>query len=140
MARPVKPRKLLIPHRNISFVPEGDSIHKTESITLLSEEYETIKLVDYESMNHLEAAKILHVSRPTLTRIYEKARKKISECLVEGKTLKLSGGNSIYIESWYGCRDCNSVFNIPDRKRFGDNCPVCSSVSIKSFQKSDLKL
>ncbi|MBI5403996.1 MAG: DUF134 domain-containing protein [Ignavibacteriae bacterium] len=140
MARPVKPRKLLIPHRNISFVPEGDSVQNAESITLLSEEYETIKLVDYERMNHLEAANILHVSRSTLTRIYEKARKKIAECLVEGKTLKLSGGNSIYIENWFRCEKCNSIFNIPDKKRFGENCPVCSSVSIKSFQKSDLKL
>lgn len=138
MARPVKPRKLLIPHRDISFVPEGDSIHKTESITLLSEEYESIKLVDYEKMNHLEAAKILHVSRPTITRIYERARKKIAECLVEGKTLKLSGGNSIYIENWFRCEKCNSFFNIPDPEKFGYYCPVCSSDSINSFQKSEL--
>jgi len=126
MARPVKPRKLLIPQRELSFVPEGEGIKKSESVTLLSEEYEAIKLVDYENMSHLEAAKIMHISRPTLTRIYERARRKISECLVEAKTLKLSGGNSIYIENWFKCENCYSVFNIPDNKKFGSCCPLCS--------------
>jgi uncharacterized protein len=135
MSRPVKPRKLLIPHKNVSFVPEGDSILKNESITLLSEEYEVIKLVDYEKMNHFQAAKVLYVSRPTLTRIYERARKKIAESLVELKTLKLEGGNSIYIENWFKCNNCNSVFNIPDSRIFNKNCPVCLNNSINTFQK-----
>jgi predicted DNA-binding protein (UPF0251 family) len=133
MARPVKPRKLLIPHRKLSFIPEGDGIFKNESITLLSEEYEAVKLVDYENMNHLEAAKILHISRPTLTRIYERARKKISECLIEAKTLKISGGNSIYIENWFKCSSCNSVFNIPDKRKFENCCPVCGGKTISEF-------
>lgn len=136
MARPIKPRKLLIPHRNVSFIPEGGENKSNDIIILLSEEYEVIKLVDYENMKHIQAAKILHVSRPTLTRIYERARKKISECLVELKTLKLEGGNSIYIENWFKCNNCSSVFNIPDAKIFGNNCPVCMSSSIITFEKN----
>jgi uncharacterized protein len=137
MARPIKPRKLLIPHGNISFVPEGGSVLSSESITLLSEEYEVIKLVDYENMNHLKAARVLHVSRPTLTRIYERARKKISESLVELKTLKVDGGNSIFIENWFKCGDCNSVFNIPNLKTFGQICPVCLSSSLITFKNNN---
>lgn len=136
MARPVKPRRLLIPQRDIIFVPEGDAGNKNETVTLLSEEYETIKLIDYENMNHLQAAKTLNVSRPTITRIYERARKKISECLVELKTLKLEGGNSVYLENWFKCDLCNSYFNIPDLKRFNINCPVCLSKRVKSVQKN----
>lgn len=140
MARPVKQRELLIPHKNVSFVPEGDSNNSKEIVNLLSEEYEAIKLVDYENMNHFQAANILHVSRPTLTRIYERARKKIAECLIEMKTLKLEGGNSIYIENWFKCENCNSIFNIPDSKMFSNKCPVCLSSSIITFQKNNAKM
>jgi uncharacterized protein len=140
MARPIKPRKLLIPHKNVTFVPDGENIGKNENITLLSEEYEVIKLIDYENMNHLQAAKVLHVSRPTLTRIYNRARKKIAESLVEIKTLRLEGGNSIFIENWFLCENCKSVFNIPDSKMFNNLCPVCLSNSITSFQKNNGEL
>jgi uncharacterized protein len=137
MARPIKPRKLLIPHRNVSFVPEGDNLQKNLYITLFSEEYEVIKLVDYEKMNHLQAAELLHVSRPTLTRIYERARSKIAESLVELKTLKFEGGNSVYIENWFKCENCNSIFNIPDSKSFNKICPVCLSKLVVIFQKNN---
>jgi len=137
MARPIKPRKLILPHRDVSFVLEGEVNYNKESVTLLSEEYEVIKLVDYEKMNHLQTAKVLNVSRPTVTRIYERARNKIAESLVELKTLKLEGGNSIYLENWFKCGFCNSVFNIPDMKTFNINCPVCFSNLISAFQKNN---
>ncbi len=135
MARPVKPRNLILPQRNIEFIPKGINISKNDSTTLLSEEYEVIKLIDYENMNHQEAAKVLHISRPTVTRIYERARKKIAECLIELKTLKLEGGNSVYLENWFKCEICNSIFNIPDTNIFSKNCPVCSSNFVKIFHK-----
>jgi predicted DNA-binding protein (UPF0251 family) len=135
MARPIKPRKLLLPHKEISFIPENNKKGENEIVILLSEEYEVIKLIDYENMNHQQAAKILHVSRPTLTRIYERARKKISECLVELKTLKLEGGNSVYLENWFKCELCNSIFNIPDINKFDKNCPMCLSNSVITFHK-----
>jgi uncharacterized protein len=137
MARPIKPRKLLLPHKAISFIPEKKDGIPSESITLLSEEYEVIKLVDYENMNHLQAAKIMKVSRPTLTRIYKKARNKIAESLIEQKTLKLEGGNSYMVENWYKCDDCEAVFNIPESFSFLQNCPVCSGKSIHLFSNNN---
>jgi uncharacterized protein len=137
MARPIKPRKLLLPHKAISFVPEKEYGISKESITLLSEEYEVIKLVDYENMNHLQAAKMMKVSRATLTRIYKRARNKIAESLIELKTLKLEGGNSYMVENWYTCNDCETVFNIPDKINFKYNCPVCSSKSIHLFSNNN---
>lgn len=136
MARPIKPRHLIFPHREVSFSPDNSVKQSNEDIFLLSEEYEVIKLIDYENMNHLQAAKVLHVSRPTLTRIYNRARKKIAESLVELKTLKLEGGNSIYIENWFKCEFCNSIYNIPDLENFSSNCPVCLSNTVKVFHKN----
>ncbi len=39
------------------------------------DEFEAIRLLDYLGMTQAEAADKMNVSRPTLTRIYEKARK-----------------------------------------------------------------
>ncbi|MCX6163270.1 MAG: DUF134 domain-containing protein [Ignavibacteriae bacterium] len=138
MARPIKPRKLLLPHKEISFIPEKEDDTHKEIVTLLSEEYEVIKLVDYENMNHLQAAKVLKVSRPTLTRIYQRARKKIAESLVELKILKLGGGNSYLVENWYTCNDCETIFNIPKNIIFKYNCPVCSGKSIQLFSNNNI--
>jgi uncharacterized protein len=127
MARPVKIRKLIVPHKEILFIPEGPKRSTADSITLLSEEYEAVKLLDYEHMNQLQASKIMGISRPTLTRIYARARKKIAECLVELKELKVAGGNTMPQDNWIKCFDCESVFNLPEKTNSQEFCPVCNS-------------
>ena len=57
------------------------------------DEYEVIRLVDYEKKSHEQFAAVMNVSRTTVTDIYERARYKIAECLVQGKQLSISGGN-----------------------------------------------
>ncbi|MFA5403585.1 MAG: DUF134 domain-containing protein [Ignavibacteria bacterium] len=134
MARPVKPRRLIFPHREITFFPESKAKFFKGEVKLLSEEYEVIKLIDYENMNHLKAAKVMGISRPTITRIYERARKKIAEALVEIKSLKIEEGNVYFGENWYKCRNCESFFNIPCDKYFGNNCPLCLNNSLQEFK------
>lgn len=132
MPRPVKIRKLIIPHKEIVFTPEETKTVR-EKIILLSEEYEVIKLVDYEKMHHIQASKIMGISRPTLTRIYERARSKIAECLVELKELRVEGGNSILGDNWFKCKDCESFFNIPVNNHFQRICPLCNSEIINEI-------
>lgn len=130
MARPVKLRKLISPHKEITFTPAGNDTSGKEKVTLLSEEYEVIKLVDYEKMHHMQASKIMGISRPTLTRIYERARNKIAESLVELKDLCLVEGNSILGDNWFICQQCESVFNNPQDISSGNKCPLCFSDKI----------
>jgi uncharacterized protein len=125
MARPIKIRKLITPHKEIIFRPIGNMNSGKEIVTLLSEEYEVLKLIDYEGMHQQQASRIMGISRPTITRIYEKARKKLSECLIELKELRVEGGNSIPGDIWYKCKNCESMFNIPPDTQFEKNCPVC---------------
>ena len=49
------------------------------------EEFEAIYLCDHEGKLQAEAAESMGVSRPTLTRIYASARRKIADALVGGK-------------------------------------------------------
>jgi predicted DNA-binding protein (UPF0251 family) len=76
------------------------------SVSLLFDEYEAIRLLDYEGMNQEHAAEQMNVSRPTLTRIYEKARKTIAQALVEGKMIVIEGGNVQFEKQWFRCKKC----------------------------------
>ena len=60
---------------------------KTNEVILHLEEYEAIRLLDYQNLTQEEAAVYMDVSRPTLTRIYEEARNKVATAFVEGRDL-----------------------------------------------------
>jgi predicted DNA-binding protein (UPF0251 family) len=74
------------------FGPKGAG--DTEELLLMTvEEYEIIRLIDWMRLSQEEAAREMGVARSTVQRIYEEARKKLADCIVNGKTLKISGGN-----------------------------------------------
>lgn len=53
------------------------------------DELEAIRLADYEGMYHEKASTKMKISRPTFGRILNDARRKIAECLIKGKALKI---------------------------------------------------
>lgn len=91
MPRPQRCRRICREPEYISFSARGISSGK--EITLSVDEYEVIRLVDYEKCTHEQCAKQMDISRTTVTEIYESARQKIADCLINGKTLNISGGN-----------------------------------------------
>lgn len=106
MPRPKQDRKISNPPLMKGFKPFGIPRRMLSSVSLLYDEYEAIRLLDYEGMNQDQAAVQMNVSRPTLTRIYEKARKTIAQALVEGKMIMIEGGNVQFDRAWYRCRRC----------------------------------
>lgn len=105
-----------------------------ESMFLHLEEYEAIRLCDYEMLNHYQASVLMEVYRPTLTRIYEKARQKIAEALVPGKQVIIEGGNTYFDSKWFSCESCSCYFDIPDTQKEIIECPLCRCTSIQSYQ------
>ena len=75
------------------FKPFGIPILNLDPVILLYEEHESIRLMDYEGLTQEQSAEIMDVSRPTFTRIYEKARRSIAKAFVEGKAIFIEGGN-----------------------------------------------
>lgn len=73
------------------FVPDGISCG--EQITLTVDEYEVIRLIDLEKKTHSQCAELMNVSRTTITEVYETARCKIADSIVNGKFLVITGGN-----------------------------------------------
>ena len=106
MPRPKQNRKIGNPPLMQGFKPYGIHQNLSRSLSLLFDEYEAIRLLDYEGMNQDQAAEQMNVSRPTLTRIYEKARKTIAEAFVEGKMIVIEGGNVQFEKQWFRCNRC----------------------------------
>ena len=93
MARP-KQNRIITSSPGVSgFKPYGRCCQKREAIQLRYDEYESIRLIDYNGQLQEDAAKSMNISRPTFTRIYSEARKKIAMALVEGKRIVISNDN-----------------------------------------------
>lgn len=90
MARPQRPRRICEEPAYDGFSPDG--IACGTPVLLSVDEYEVIRLVDLEAMTHEQCAAQMDISRTTVTEIYESARRKIAECLVNGRRLVISGG------------------------------------------------
>lgn len=111
MSRPKQCRKIFSPPLMVGFKPFGVPRSEIEEIVLQYDEYEAIRLLDYEGMLQEQAAEKMNVSRPTLTRIYENARKTIAEAFVEGKMIVIEGGNVDFGRKWYRCRKCYKLID-----------------------------
>ncbi len=93
MARAQKCRKILSFPDYYSFIPEDAEKKKLDTIVLSLDEFETIRLLDYEGQTQEECAASMGVARTTVTAMYENARKKLISAVVEGKRLAIAGGN-----------------------------------------------
>jgi len=71
------------------FKPRGIPLVDLEEISLTHDEIEAINLADYEGLYHEEAAMKMKISRQTFGRILSGAHKKVAECLLKGKALKI---------------------------------------------------
>jgi predicted DNA-binding protein (UPF0251 family)/predicted Fe-Mo cluster-binding NifX family protein len=91
MPRPQKLRRICCYPDFWSFAPDQDAANDT--VTLSLDEFETIRLIDYQSKTQEQCAQEMNVARTTVTAIYDAARKKLAQALVEGRRIVISGGN-----------------------------------------------
>lgn len=91
MPRPQKCRRICKEPVFTSFSPQGRT--DSESIILTLDEFEVIRLVDLEKQTHEQCAKQMDISRTTVTEIYENARYKIADSIINGHPLVIAGGN-----------------------------------------------
>ena len=108
MPRPVKWRRVCeLPDSN-RFGPMDESGEGLEPVIMTVDEYETIRLIDLEGMMQEECAQQMDVARTTVQRIYNEARKKLAQSLVEGRVLRIEGGEYqlCHDQSRPGCGRC----------------------------------
>lgn len=98
MARPKKWRRVCEIPSPDTFGPIGqdgtdEQKRPSETVFMSIEGYEVIRWMDHEGLNQEETAARMDVARSTVQRIYDEARKIIADGLVNGKILKIQGGD-----------------------------------------------
>ncbi|MCT4587710.1 MAG: DUF134 domain-containing protein [Carboxylicivirga sp.] len=130
MPRKRRLRKIVAPPGFKGYRPYGH-INNNQAVDLHYEEYEAIKLADYDLKNHEEASKLMGISRATFARIYETARRKIAKAMVESSEIKTVFGNAHLDKDWFLCNACHARFNLPDT--LSKNCPICNQSDIEQI-------
>ena len=111
---------------NISFKPAGVKGSSFDEVQLTLDEFEAFRLAHYEGMYQEQAASMMNVSRPTFGRIIESAQNKIADFLVNGKALKITGGEIFVINSNLNpCENCKRVSELCEKGKDGRRCPYC---------------
>jgi len=93
MVRPRLCRRVRFSPDVTYFKPRGIPLKELEETILNVEEYEAVRLKDLEGLEQEECAKKMKISQPTFNRLILSARKKISDAIVNGKAIKIEGGN-----------------------------------------------
>jgi len=88
--RPRKRRRIRGGPRCQCFKPQGIPLRNLPEVGLAHDELEALRLADFRKMDQVEAAKRMEISQSTFQRILASARRKTSEALIEGKTIRFN--------------------------------------------------
>jgi uncharacterized protein len=137
--KPKKQRYVDQPPSVAFFKPQGIPLFQLEQVVLAVEEFEAIRLVDYEGMHLEEAAQRLKVSRATCARVLDSAHKKVGTALTHGHAIRIDGGSFVLGRNRFRCRECGSRWEI----EIGEEtvaeepmaCPKCRSDHVVDLAK-----
>jgi predicted DNA-binding protein (UPF0251 family) len=120
---------------SVYFKPRGIPLRILEEIILTVDEFEAIRLADLVGFYQEQAAEKMGVSRQTFGRIIKSAHRKVTEVLVQGKALKIEGGNfEIAKAREVVCQTCQYSWNLPSGTGKPESCPVCGNANIHTAQ------
>ena len=134
MPRPFKCRRVAFVPGITYFKPAGIPMHSLEEIQLSLEEAEALRLKDLEGLDQEPAAEKMNVSRPTFQRVLASARRKLADALLNGKAVRIAGGNFEMAVNRFRCRrghewdtPLEATANVPAL------CPTCNTPDIRSL-------
>jgi len=134
MPRPQRCRRIGALPANSVFKPAGIPGRDLGEVVLTVDEFEALRLADYEGLYQEQAAERMKVSRQTFGRIVEAARKKVAQALVKGMVLRIEGGQVEMAETRaFECADCGHVWEVPFGTGRPEGCPSCQS---KTFHRA----
>jgi len=131
MPRPTKGRRVdFIPE--VTFFAPAGGCHRAqqEEVTITIEEAEAIRLKDLEELQQEDCAQRMQISRPTFHHVLEAARKKVADALVNGKAIRISGGNYQMTNRYFKCCNDGHQWHTPFKGAEGEpmpTCPMCQS-------------
>lgn len=130
MPRPRRFRWVSAQPTSTYFKPRGIPLAALEEVRLTIEEHEAMRLADLEGLHQEEAADRMKVSRATFGRIVASSRKKIADALVNGKAIRVEGGDFV-IAGPHTCYDCGTAWELSPGAALPPVCPSCDGTNIR---------
>ena len=125
MARPIKWRCVTRVPSVTYFKPAGQPLRALAEVALTVEEVEAIRLKDLEGLQQEEGAERMRISRPTFHRVLQSARRKLADVLVNGKALRIEGGNFAFPTQAFQCPRDGHVWTVPFEALAAGPPPAC---------------
>lgn len=102
MPRPTRCRRVCALPDQIEFGP-AEPRCCGEAVVMTVDEYEAIRLIDLGGLTQEQCAAQMDVARTTITGIYDSARKKLADAIVNGRQLRIEGGSYRLCETGAPC-------------------------------------
>ena len=132
MPRPIKRRRVAFLPELSYFKPAGIPMRTLEEVTISVEEAEAIRLKDLEEMDQENCAEKMNISRQTFQRVLGSARRKIADALLNGKAIRIEGGNFEMAMHRFRCIDGHE-WEVPFEVMVNEPpeaCPSCNTSNI----------
>jgi uncharacterized protein len=135
MARPFKCKRVSSIPGVTYFKPAGIPLRSLEEIKLSVEEVEALRLKELEGLEQEEGADKMNISRPTFQRVLASARQKMADALINGKAIRIEGGNFEITRNRFRCGRGHEweAETHPDMTPIV--CPTCSTSDIQPVLK-----
>ena len=126
MPRPLKFRRVTRTPGFRYFKPQNIPMPLLDEVVLTIDEFEALRLADLQAHSHEEAATKMKISRATFGRIVEKARQVLVDAIVNGKAIRIEGGNYRTGKMFeFQCRGCKRSWQFSTASGEHKDCPRC---------------
>jgi predicted DNA-binding protein (UPF0251 family) len=131
MPRPPKCRRVEFLPYVTYFKPAGIPLRDLEEVWMSIEEAEALRLKDLEGLEQEQAAEKMNISRPTFQRILASARQKVADALLNGKAIRIDGGNFEMTWRRFRCHkghewELETPVSLPP-----EFCPTCKTTDVQ---------
>ena len=140
MPRPPKCRRVAFLPNVTYFKPAGIPLRTLSEVQLSVEEAEALRLKDVEGLEQEESAQRMNISRPTFQRVLGSARSKVADALLNGKAIRIEGGNFEMAMRRFHCLS-GHYWDVPFERMISNPpevCPDCESPNILPIQPQGL--
>ena len=112
-------------------------VKEQEEVELTLDEFEALRLADFDGLYQEQAAEQMNVSRQTFGNIINSAHKKIADFLINAKPLKISGGSieMVTTDNNFVCYGCKLYGNTHFQDGTLELCPYCESPQLHNMAK-----
>jgi predicted DNA-binding protein (UPF0251 family) len=109
------------------FKPQGVPLKNLEQVIITVDELEALRLSDLLNQSHEATAQQMKVSRPTVTRMLARAHRAIADALVNGKAIRIEGGDYILETCHTCCPTCGKPLRPLPRVPQSSVCHTCET-------------